>query len=80
MDKNDTIQSFTDLIAWQEVHQLVLSIYQYQATKSFPAEEKYSLTDQMRQSASWWQEMLSIEKIKNLVKLQIKTVYVRKLL
>src|SRR3989344_233466 len=45
----EKIRSFTDLVAWKEAHQLVLSIYQ--ATKTFPREEKYSLIDQMRRSA-----------------------------
>lgn len=40
------IRSFTDLIAWQKAHRLVLKIYTI--TKSFPKEEIYSLVDQMR--------------------------------
>lgn len=40
------IKSFTDLYAWQEGHQLVLSIYKI--TKSFPTDERFGLTDQMR--------------------------------
>ena len=40
------IQSFTDLNAWREGHELVLSIYKI--TKVFPNEERYGLTDQMR--------------------------------
>lgn len=40
------ISNFTSLIAWQESHKLALAIYQ--VTKSFPKEERYSLTDQMR--------------------------------
>ncbi len=40
------IQSFTDLHAWQEGHRLVLSIYKL--TKSFPSEERFGLSDQMR--------------------------------
>ncbi|MDO8429019.1 MAG: four helix bundle protein [Candidatus Daviesbacteria bacterium] len=41
-----SIQSFKDLITWQRAHKLVLSIYR--CTKFFPAEERYSLVDQMR--------------------------------
>lgn len=41
-----TIKSFTDLNAWKEGHELVLSIYS--STKTFPAEEKFGLVDQMR--------------------------------
>jgi len=40
------IESFTDLIAWQQSHQLAVSIYK--TTKTFPREETYSPTDQMR--------------------------------
>ncbi|TSC88276.1 MAG: S23 ribosomal protein [Microgenomates group bacterium Gr01-1014_7] len=43
------IQSFTDLNAWREGHQLVLEIYK--VTKLFPIEERYGLIDQMRRSA-----------------------------
>ncbi|MDP2585408.1 MAG: four helix bundle protein [Candidatus Levybacteria bacterium] len=42
------IKSFTDLIAWQEGHKLVLLIYK--TTSSFPKAE-YSLIDQMKRSA-----------------------------
>ncbi|RJQ36298.1 four helix bundle protein [Candidatus Microgenomates bacterium] len=40
------IKSFTDLYAWQEGHKLVLLIYK--ATKTFPADERFGITDQMR--------------------------------
>src|SRR5260221_14443086 len=40
------IKSFTDLQAWKEGHVLVLLIYKI--TKSFPAEERFCLIDQMR--------------------------------
>lgn len=43
------IQSFTDLIAWQEAHKLAVLIYKL--TGSFPKTETYSLIDQMRRSA-----------------------------
>lgn len=43
------IQSFTDLIAWQEAHKLVLMIYQ--ETKNFPRVEIFGLTNQMRRAA-----------------------------
>lgn len=42
------IQKFTDLIAWQEGHKLVLLIYEI--TKTFPIEERYGLIDQMRRA------------------------------
>jgi len=40
---------FENIIVWQKAHQLVLKIYEY--TKSFPPEEKFSLTDDMRRAA-----------------------------
>lgn len=51
MNKEATgkIREFTDLKAWQEAHQLVLFIYL--ATKSFPKDEMFVLTSQMRRAA-----------------------------
>jgi len=43
------IKSFTDLNAWKEGHKLVLMIYQI--TKSFPKEELFGLTSQLRRCA-----------------------------
>jgi len=43
------IREFTDLLAWQEAHELVLLIYK--VTKDFPREELYSLTDQIRRAS-----------------------------
>jgi len=40
------IKSFTDLVAWQEGHKLVLMIYE--STKKFPREEIFGLVNQMR--------------------------------
>jgi four helix bundle protein len=42
------IEKFTDLIAWQEAHKLVLIIYGL--TKKFPKDELFSLTNQMRRA------------------------------
>lgn len=44
------IQNFTDLIAWQMAHELVLAIYR--ETKVFPADERFGLVSQMRRSAT----------------------------
>lgn len=46
--KPTTIQSFTDLEAWKEAHKLVVMIYQ--VTKSFPNEEQFGLTNQLRRA------------------------------
>lgn len=44
-----TIRSFTDLVAWREAHALVLDMYR--ATRQFPKEELFGLTNQMRRAA-----------------------------
>jgi len=44
------ITAFTDLLAWQEAHKLVISVYK--VTSSFPPKETFSLTDQMRRAAT----------------------------
>ena len=41
-------QSFRDLIVWQRAMQLTLSVYKL--TQSFPREEQYGLTSQIRRS------------------------------
>lgn len=41
---------FTELIVWQKAHQFVLNVYK--ATKSFPKEELFGLTSQLRRAAS----------------------------
>ncbi|MBN1634676.1 MAG: four helix bundle protein [Ignavibacteria bacterium] len=46
MEKSKT---FKDLIVWQKAHKFVLDIYQL--TKSFPKEELFCLTNQIRRSA-----------------------------
>lgn len=43
------IYTFTDLVVWQEGHRLVLEIYEI--TRSFPKEEVFGLTSQMRRCA-----------------------------
>lgn len=48
-DEIKKIQRFTDLIAWQEGHKLVLLIYE--ENKKLPREEKYGLVDQLRRAA-----------------------------
>ena len=44
------IKNFTQLIAWQKNHQIVLDIYKI--TKNFPKEELFGLTTQLRRSTS----------------------------
>ncbi len=43
------IESFKDLIVYQKAYKLAMEIFEI--TKSFPKEEKYSLTDQIRRSS-----------------------------
>lgn len=44
-----TVQSHKDLIAWQKSIDLVAEIYE--ATKAFPKDEIYALTNQLRRAA-----------------------------
>ena len=43
------ITTFTQLIVWQKAHQLVLRVYQL--TGTFPKNEQFGITDQMRRCA-----------------------------
>ncbi|MEA5572575.1 four helix bundle protein [Calothrix sp. UHCC 0171] len=43
------IRSFKDLRAWQNAMDIAMRIFEL--TKSFPVEERYSLTDQVRRSS-----------------------------
>lgn len=42
-------KTFQELKVWKKAHQLVLKIYKI--TKSFPVEERYGLSSQMRRAA-----------------------------
>jgi len=42
-------KTFEDVIVWQRAHQWVLEIYQW--TKSFPKQEQFGLTSQLRRAA-----------------------------
>ena len=44
------MRSFKDLKVWKKGHELTLGIYQ--ATKSFPKDEMYGLTSQLRRAAA----------------------------
>jgi four helix bundle protein len=44
------MKTFRELKVWQKAHQMVLKIYQ--TTKTFPGDEKYGLTSQVRRSAA----------------------------
>ena len=44
-----TIKNHKDLVVWQDAMEAAMDIYP--TTKSFPAEEKFSLTDQIRRSS-----------------------------
>lgn len=49
MNINKKYKTFEDLSVWQKAKDLILEIYRY--TKSFPKEEVYNLTSQIRRSA-----------------------------
>lgn len=42
------IRNFTDLLVWQKGHQLALDVYK--ATRSFPKEEMFALSSQLRRA------------------------------
>ncbi len=44
------MKNFRDLLVWQKAHQLVLAVYRL--TASFPRDELYGLTTQLRRSAA----------------------------
>ena len=44
-----TAKRFQNLDDWQKSHQLVLDVYR--VTRSFPSEERYGLSSQMRRAA-----------------------------
>lgn len=46
---NGKITDFTDLIAWQKAHQVVLLAYR--TSKSFPSNEQFALTNQFTRAA-----------------------------
>ena len=43
------MQNYKELILWQEAHKLALNLYE--ASKSFPKEEIYGITSQLRRAA-----------------------------
>ncbi len=45
----DNARTFQELIVWQKAHSLVLDIYSI--SKTFPKEELYALTNQLRRAA-----------------------------
>ena len=47
---NTTMQDFRKLVVWQKAHRLTLDTYR--ATTSFPKEEAYGLTSQVRRASS----------------------------
>lgn len=46
---NNTIKTYRDLKVWQRSMQVVTEVYRF--TKSFPSDEQYGLTNQIRRSA-----------------------------
>lgn len=45
---NERINTFRDLIAWQKAKALAVEVYR--VTRSFPADERYGLTSQIRRA------------------------------
>ena len=48
LKEENKIRSFTDLNVWKEAHKLVIMIYK--ATKQFPKDELFGLTNQIRRA------------------------------
>ncbi|MEO8043106.1 MAG: four helix bundle protein [Acidobacteriota bacterium] len=44
------MKDFRSLLVWQRAHELTLAVYK--ATKNFPGDERFGLTNQMRRSSS----------------------------
>jgi four helix bundle protein len=44
-----SVKSFHDLFVWQKAMDMVVSLYQ--STRSFPADERFGLTSQLRRAA-----------------------------
>ncbi|MCE2995956.1 MAG: four helix bundle protein [Cyclobacteriaceae bacterium] len=49
MEKKKPAQTFKDLIVWQKAHELALGVYKM--TKTFPKEELYGTTSQVKRSS-----------------------------
>ena len=47
--KSAPIRHFTDLIVWQKAHKVALEVFR--VSRTWPTEERYSLTDQVRRSS-----------------------------
>ena len=50
--EENKIRSFTDLNVWKEGHKLVIMIYK--ATRQFPKDELFGLTNQIRRACSFY--------------------------
>ena len=48
--KEESVKGFRDLKVWEKAHRLTLQVYK--ATASFPKEEMYGLTSQIRRAAA----------------------------
>ncbi len=49
MSARPPAKSFEDLVVWRKAHEFVLGVYEL--TKTFPREETYGLTSQLRRAA-----------------------------
>ena len=50
MSEEPKIESWRDLLVWQKAHEAVQSVYR--ATKTFPADERFRLVDQLCRAAA----------------------------
>ena len=49
-NKEARVRNFRDIKAWKKAHELVLSVYE--ATRTFPPDERYGLITQARRAAA----------------------------
>jgi len=49
IEGEEKIRDFSQLVVWQKSHTLVLRVYK--ASKTFPSEEKFGITSQLRRAA-----------------------------
>jgi len=50
LERKDSVKGFKELTVWRKAHEMTIAVYE--TTRSFPREELYGLTSQLRRSAA----------------------------